>query len=121
MGHPVTPEDADKLAQYVDKWQVRLGLTDWRIVRSAKRPKGVCAEVAKMDLEQRLASYRIGLDFGAEPVTEQSLEDTAIHELLHVMFHELIETAKRSDATQDQIRSVEHRCINILSRLLVTA
>jgi hypothetical protein len=119
MPNPLSQEDADKMAEYVSKWQIKLGLTDWRIVRSSKRPKGVCAEVAKMDLEQRLASYRIGMDFGAEPVTEQSLEDTAAHEMLHVLFHELIETAKRQDATMDQIRSVEHRVINTLTRLLV--
>jgi hypothetical protein len=119
MRHPVTPEDADKLAEYVTKWQTRLGRADWRIVRSAKRPKGVCAEVAKMDLEQRLATYRVGMDFGAEPVTAESLEDTAVHELFHILLHELIETAKRQDATTDQIRSAEHRIINTLTPLLL--
>ena len=34
----------------------------------------------------RLAVYRLG-DWGAEEITPQSLERTALHELLHILLH----------------------------------
>lgn len=115
----VTPADADQFEAYVQKWQRLLNLDDWRISRSLKRPKGVMAQVSKMNLEQRLAVYQIGLNFGAEPVTPHALESTAVHELLHIMLCELIETSKTADPQHDTLRSVEHRIINTLERLLV--
>jgi hypothetical protein len=117
----LSPEDADKLFQYVQGWQQRLNLGDWRIVRSSKPPKkGVMAQVIGLDVAQRLASIRVGMDFGSTDVNDHSLEQTAVHELLHIMLRPLIDAAKDNETTtQAQLESLEHSVINTLERLLV--
>ena len=115
--NPVTPEDADKFEALVAKWQQLLGLQDWRIVRSPKRSTSM-AEVHKRDVEARLACYRIGVSFGAEEVSDYTLESCAVHELLHVLLAELLEVAK-SGADARQVMSAEHRVVHTLERLLV--
>lgn len=117
--NPVTPEDGDKFTAYMLKWQRLLNLDDWRIVRSAQAAKGSMAEVTKRNLGQRLAVYKLGVDFGATPVTERSLEETAVHELLHVFFFEMLEFAKDPTTTAETLEGLEHRLINVLERLLV--
>lgn len=118
--NPVSDEHVKQFAEYVRAWQVKLGLADWRINVSRARAKGgVMAVVQKMDFEQRQATIRMGSDFGAEAVTDETLEATAVHELLHIMFCEVLELAKLKATQGDALRSAEHRLINIFERLLV--
>lgn len=120
--NPVTPEDGEKFDAYVRKWQGLLNLNDWRIVKSSRSAsKGAMAEVTKRDLKGRLAVYRLGVDFGATPVDEGSLEQTAVHELLHVFLYELLEYAKDPKTTEEDLEGLEHRVVNVLERLLVKA
>jgi hypothetical protein len=91
---------------------------DWRIVVSATRSaRKVMAEVSKFDLEQRSATIRLGKHWYNEPVTPDSLNATALHEVLHVFLFELIETA-RLNQDENAIGSAEHRVINIMEVLL---
>lgn len=95
---------------YVAKWQRILNLSDWRIERGFKRCKAM-AEVT-IDVDARLAVYRIGLSFGATEVTSDSLERTAVHELLHIVLH---------DAIKDPSDASEHAVVNMFEKLLMGA
>lgn len=117
--NPVTDEHAKKFEQYLRRWQGRLNLGDWRINLSPTRTKTAMAVVYKMDFEQRQASIRLGTDFGADAPTDEMLEATALHELLHVAFCELLELSKETTLQGDALRSAEHRLINTFERLLV--
>jgi hypothetical protein len=115
--NPVSPEDAKVFDGFVQKWQVKLSLGDWRIERGRKpASKGAMATV-EFDDPARLATYKLG-DFGGEQVNAQSLEKTAIHELLHVFLHDLITVAQDRATTPEAMEAAEHRCINVLERLL---
>jgi hypothetical protein len=117
MKNPVSSDDAKVFDAFVQKWQQRLSLGDWRIERGRKAAaKGAMATV-EFDESARLATYKLG-DFGAEQITPQSLERTAIHELLHVLLHDLIATAQDRAATPEQLEAAEHRAINVLEPLL---
>jgi hypothetical protein len=116
MKNLVSHEDAKVFDGFVAKWQARLSLGDWRIERVNKPAKGAMASV-DFDEPARLATYRLG-DFGAEAITPESLEKTAIHELLHVLLHDLIATAQDRASTPEALEAAEHRCINVLERLL---
>lgn len=117
--NPVTQSGRDAFAMYVHKWQDALNLNDWRIQPSAKAAnKANMAEVVKMDLEARLATYRIGDDFGGTPVTADSIEDTALHEVLHVFLYELLQFAQSPGSNPADIASAEHRVIHSLVRVL---
>lgn len=102
--------------QQMAYWQDKLCLGDWRIERGLKPAKGAMASV-EFNQSARLATYRIG-DFGAEKITPDSLKKTALHECLHVLMHDLIETATDRGSSPEQIEAAEHRVINVLERIL---
>jgi hypothetical protein len=116
MKNPVSSDDARVFDVFVAKWQQRLSLGDWRIERGRKPAKCAMASV-EFDEPARLATYRLG-DFGDEEITVQSLERTAIHELLHVFLHDLIAAAQDRAAPPEHLEAAEHRCINVMERLL---
>ena len=111
-----TPQDVALFAQSVQKWQQVLSLGDWRIEKGMKPAKAAMASVEFNDIA-RLATYRLG-DFGAEKITPDSLDKTALHELLHVFLHDLITVAQDPKSSQDEIDMQEHRVVNLLENLL---
>jgi hypothetical protein len=111
-----TPEQAELFAQSVRKWQQVLSLGDWRIEKGMKPAKAAMASV-EFTPAARLAVYRLG-DFGAEKITPKSIDQTALHELLHVFLHDLMTVAQDPKSSQDEIEMQEHRVINLLEKLL---
>jgi hypothetical protein len=111
-----TPQDVQLFAQSVKKWQQVLSLGDWRIEKGIKAAKAAMASV-EFNASSRLATYRLG-DFGAEKITPESLDQTALHELLHVFLHDLMTVAQDPKSSQDEIEMQEHRVINLLEKLL---
>ena len=114
--NPTSAADAAAFGRYVKKWQRLLSLGDWRLIVSPKRSTSM-AEV-KCELNARLGRLRFGKDFGAEPVTSETTEATAVHELLHVLACELKEHA-RANTSEEDIDSAEHRLINTIEPLLM--
>lgn len=116
MSNIPTPEHAELFAQSVRKWQQVLSLGDWRIEKGIKPAKNAMASVEFTD-NARLAVYRLG-DFGAEKITKESLDKTALHELLHIFLHDLMAVATDPKSSDDDIEMQEHRVINLLENLL---
>jgi hypothetical protein len=116
MSNIPTPQDVAVFAQSVKKWQKVLSLGDWRIEKGSKPAKAAMASV-EFNASARLATYRLG-DFGAEKITQESLDQTALHELLHVFLHDLVTVAQEPKSSQDEIEMQEHRVINLLEKLL---
>ena len=117
MSNIPTPEDAAHFAQSVRKWQAILNLGDWRIEKGLKPAKNAMASV-EFNEGARLATYRLG-DFGAEKITKESLDQTALHELLHVFLHDLMTAAQDPRSNSEQLESEEHRVVNLLEKLLI--
>ena len=111
-----TQQDAELFANSVKKWQQVLSLGDWRIEKGTKPAKQAMASVEFND-SARLATYRLG-DFGAEKITPESLDKTALHELLHIFLHDLMMVATDPKSSDEEIEMQEHRVINLLENLL---
>lgn len=116
MSNIPTPEDAQLFAQSIRKWQQILSLGDWRIEKGSKPAKEAMASV-EFNQTARLATYRLG-DFGAEKITPDSLNRTALHELLHILLHDLMCVATDPKSSDEEIEMQEHRVINLLENLL---
>jgi hypothetical protein len=116
MSNIPTPENAELFAQSVKKWQQVLSLGDWRIEKGIKPAKQAMASV-EFNQTARLATYRLG-DFGAEKITPDSLDKTALHELLHIFLHDLMCVATDPKSSDEDIEMQEHRVINLLENLL---
>lgn len=112
-----TPEQAAVFDEWVAVWQTALNLNDWRIERSSKPVKNAMACV-DFNPGARLAIYQLG-DFGDTPITDRTLSQTALHEVLHVFLHDLVVTAQDRDATFEQLEAAEHKVINVLEKILV--
>lgn len=117
MSNIPSTEDAQYFAQCVKKWQEILNLGDWRIEKGLKPAKQAMASV-EFNEGARLAIYRLG-DFGSEQINEKTLSCTALHELLHVLLHDLLTVAQDPKSSQEDIDKQEHRVINLLERLLI--
>jgi hypothetical protein len=117
MSNIPTPQDAALFAQSIKKWQKILNLGDWRIEKGLKPAKNAMASV-EFNEPARLATYRLG-DFGAEKITQESLDQTALHELLHVFLHDLMTAAQDPKSSQEEIEVQEHRVVNLLEKLLI--
>ncbi len=116
MSNIPTPKDAELFAQSVRKWQQVLSLGDWRIEKGIKPAKQAMASV-EFNQTARLATYRLG-DFGAEKITPESLDRTALHELLHIFLYDLLCVATDPKSSDEEIEMQEHRIINLLEHLL---
>ena len=116
MSNIPTPQDAIHFAESVRKWQQVLSLGDWRIEKGSKPAKQAMASV-EFTPNARLAVYRLG-DFGAEKITPESIDKTALHELLHIFLHDLMVVAQDPKSSSDEIEMQEHRVINLLEKLL---
>jgi hypothetical protein len=116
MANIPTQQDAELFAQSVKKWQQVLSLGDWRIEKGMKPAKAAMASV-EFNQAARLATYRLG-DWGAEKITPDSIDKTALHELLHVFLHDLMCTATDPKSSDEEIEMQEHRVINLLENLL---
>jgi hypothetical protein len=116
MANIPNQQDAELFAQSVKKWQQVLSLGDWRIEKGMKPAKEAMASV-EFNQTARLATYRLG-DFGAEKITPESLDKTALHELLHVFLHDLMCAATDPKSSDEEIEMQEHRVINLLENLL---
>ena len=111
-----TQQDAELFAKSVKKWQQVLSLGDWRIEKGTKPAKQAMASV-EFNESARLAVYRLG-DFGAEKITPESLDKTALHELLHIFLHDLMTIARDPKSSDEDIEMQEHRVINLLENLI---
>ena len=116
MANIPTQQDVELFAQSVRKWQQVLSLGDWRIEKGSKPAKEAMASV-EFNQTARLATYRLG-DFGAEKITSESLDRTALHELLHIFLYDLLCVATDPKSSDEEIEMQEHRVINLLENLL---
>lgn len=117
MKNTPNAEQAQLFDKFVREWQAKLSLGDWRIEKGQRSAKGAMASVEFNDAA-RMAVYRLG-DFGAETINADILERTALHELLHVVLHDLIVVASDGKAASEQLDAAEHRVVNLLERLLI--
>ena len=113
----LTAEQDAEFDAHMRKWQEILNLNDWRVERNPKSAgTGAMAQV-NVKLGARLAVYQTG-NWGTTPVTPASLEETAVHELLHVLLAELLHLTKyNTDDTT--LESAEHAVVNRLEKLLM--
>lgn len=117
--NPLLPEHEEQFDRLIQKWQGRLNLSDWRIIKRPGRSRGVLAEVFDFDTPHKLAKYRLGYDAGFQPVSDEMLESTAIHEMLHVLLHPALEAAFEEREYNDAVMAAEHSAVNVLTDLLL--
>jgi hypothetical protein len=119
--NPVTDEHVERFDYYIDKWRTLLNLRNWRILRTKKREMKNMAALLGVEHEHKLARYSVGVDFGNTAVTEESLESTALHELLHLILRPMLDVAIAQGEHNDAVLEEEHSVIVVLEQLLLHA
>jgi hypothetical protein len=111
-----TQEQIDYFFSRVAHHQVRLNLQDWRMENSGRfAGKGCLADVG-VSKDDKLAVISIGRDWLSMPINEKTLNETALHEVLHVFLNALIDAAQSRDASL--LSSEEHSVVVVLEKLL---
>lgn len=119
--NPVLDHHVAEFDEYVDKWRTLLNLRNWRVSRVKKREHKNMAALVTVEHEHKLARYSIGMDFGNTPVTQESLESTALHEMLHLLLRPMLDVAMNSGEHDDAVLEEEHSVITVLEALLLHA
>ncbi|MEM4379681.1 MAG: hypothetical protein QXL01_03215 [Thermoplasmatales archaeon] len=114
----LTDEDRNKFYDYLYKWQKRLGLEHWSIRRTAKKTKNMAMCVFD-DPEHKMVKVLLGNNWHSCPVTDHNLESTAVHEILHILLHDLIEHARTKPKDDIGIAKEEHAVINRLEQIII--
>lgn len=109
-------EQRELFRQSLDYWQVKLNLVSWRFFFSSAKASAAMANV-KIQVPDHLAVFRLG-DFKATPITPESLDETALHESLHVLLADFKAVCQNPDSSEDVVNAAEHSVINVLERLL---
>lgn len=115
--NPVTPEHAELFDGLLKRWLEQMNLSDWRVIKLKKKTTAM-AEITEQSTQHRLVKYKIGADFGAIPVDLDSLEYVAIHEALHVRFHEMLEVSCEEGEYNERVMAAEHSTIVVMTQLL---
>ena len=111
-----TVEQVAEFTEYIEHFQTLLNLRDWRIEHSCRPAgKGALADVGT-SLEDRLAVWSIGSDWGPMPINSKTLRETALHETLHIFLAPLIAACRSRD--DDAIMTAEHSVVAVLEKLL---
>lgn len=114
--HPITDEERAEFKRLIPIWQKRLHLGNWRIFVGRKRPANCLAEV-EVKPADRLALIHVGRDWGSDAPFEGELEETVIHELLHVLLYDLATLAEEAD--EEKAGAFEHAAIVPLAKALL--
>jgi len=111
-----TKEQIDYFFDKVSYHQVRLNLQDWRIENSGKfASRGNMADVL-VSSEDKLAVVSIGGDWGSMPINDKTLNETALHEVLHVFLRTLVDACASRD--EKMMAGAEHSIVVVLEKLL---
>lgn len=116
--NPILPEHEKRFEDFIQKWREKLNLADWRIIKKKGRAANALAEMTDFETEHRLVRYKVGRDAGSSKVTDELLELTAIHEMLHVLLHIPLEVAAEEGEYNDRVMAAEHAAINVLEAQL---
>lgn len=119
--NPVLDHHVEQFDEYIKKWRELLNLRNWRVSRAKKREQRNMAALLSVEHEHKLARYAVGMDFGSHAVNQESLESTALHELLHLLLRPLIDTAISEGEHNDRLLEEEHSVIVVLEQLLLHA
>lgn len=114
--YPLTEEHRTKFKMALERWQDELNLRDWRIALKAKHASAKVMADVEIDLEARVAKIALSKAWPKEP-TDKELDDTALHELLHVLLKPLMDVVAKTK-NETMIGGVEHSVINTLERVL---
>jgi hypothetical protein len=119
MENFLTDEDRDKFYEQLRYWQRELGLTDWSIRRSNKATKNMAEVNWEADSTHKMCSVRLGNNWKSMAPSDQNITSTALHEILHILLHDLIECSKENPFRDDEIAKKEHEVINRLEHCIV--
>jgi len=119
--NPVSDEQVAEFDMYIEKWREKLNLRDWRVVRANKRDTTCMASLLSVEPEHKLARYSVGLHFGVCEVTSESLESTAIHEMLHLRLRSLMDACIDERGHTHIVNEKEHEVVVVLEELLMRA
>lgn len=112
-----TKQDYKYFKSRVLHWQKELGQVDWAIHFKHEKLNGMFAET-RMANDSHVAVVSLSSNWEDDVVSDEQLNRTAFHEVLHVVMSDLVSEAKARYAVEYDIDRAEHAVIRILENLV---
>jgi len=114
-----TSKDFQLFSKEIKKWQIKLGLLDWRIdLFHLDAEEFVSRGWTNIKDGNFIASIGLAVNWGEDTVTNKTLKETAIHEILHVLLADLCYFAEHRNTPAGLVDNEEHRIIRRLESVL---
>lgn len=123
----LTDKHFAKYGGYISKWQTYLGLTGWNITlqwdesdEAGDGAAGSALSYVRPTVKSHYAPIYLCRDWGKTPVTDEKLEETAFHEVCHVLLGDLVKVAEKNapGSMYNPIQAMEHNVIRTLENLV---
>ena len=109
--YKVSDKMYDLFCSEVTYWQIRFGLQDWRIMLSLDEdPNDSYLAETRYNPDSRAVLIHLAHSFDI-PVTTKEICRTAFHEVLHILFADLLQLTKKGE-------TIEHGLIRIFENTL---
>ena len=114
MKRKTTRKDFEEYRAAVEKWLGVFGIKDW-CVTFKHEDSNCCAWV-----EHNSEPHNAGFGLSKEYITDLdfSIDDLALHEVLHLFLSPIMDLIDRREYSDTQNRTAEHRIINVLEKVL---
>lgn len=117
MSNKTTKQDYKYFKERVLYWQKELGQVNWAIHFKHEQLDDNFAET-RMGNSSHVAVVALSTDWVDDAVSNEQLNRTAFHEVLHLVLNDLVTEAKARYATEYDIDRAEHAAIRILENLV---
>ena len=113
-----TPKHFAQFKRSVNKWLANFGLVSWEVVCLHKELQEPRLAECGTDPVGNFADLTLGTAWGNLPCTSASLDQTACHEVLHILLAKLTTIAGERWVTERELENGEHAVIRALLQFL---
>ena len=115
--NPTSAEQFEEFKALCLKWQDRLGMTEWQLHFTHRDLPGKYAGI-EYQIESYLAEITLNTDWDDRPVTTETLESAARHEVAHLVIAELHTLTWRRFVAENQLLAATERSVRAIERLV---
>ena len=113
-----SPKHFAQFKRSVNKWLAIFGLVSWEVVCLHKELQEPRLAECGVDPSSNLADVTLGTDWGDLPRTAKCMDQTACHEVLHILLAKLTTIAGERWVTERELENEEHAVIRALLQFL---
>jgi len=114
----LSQKDVSRFKKYVTKWATNFNLASWEILQDCSSDNFQRYAKCEADSESKRAKITLFKDWNIAS-DDKAIEQTACHEVLHIVLAPLMDLAGERYTTEKQLEDAEHDIIRTLVKIFV--